>query len=211
MAAKRSKFKQIIDPILAKALTHKVRGATLLAFGEWGVASPKEIAKLLELEVTEVSYHVRKLKAQGLIRLVRTEKRRGVHEHFYELTKPVLHLKDDEWERLPQPIRDSFSGSLLQVATTEAVEALKAGTFATGHQSRLAMPVDETGRQEAMEVLDDALERLREIERKCAERMTLPSKDAIPLNVFMMAFETAAGAGRRKSKSGSEGSGAGRA
>lgn len=205
MAAKRSKFKQIIDPVLAKALTHKVRGATLLAFGEWGVASPKEIAKLLELEVTEVSYHVRKLKAQGLIRLVRTERRRGVHEHFYELTKPILFLDDEEWEQLPQPIRDSFSGSLLQVATTEAVEALKAGTFATGHQSRMTMPVDELGQQEAMEVLDDALERLRGIEEKCAGRMALPSKDAIPLNVFMMAFETAAGAERKRSGGGGPG------
>lgn len=200
MAAMRGKFKQIIDPILAKALTHKVRSATLLAFGERGVASPKEIADFLELDLTEVSYHVRKLKSQGLIRLVRTEKRRGVHEHYYELTKPVLYLDGEQWEELPKPIKDRFSGSLLQVAMTEAAEALRAGTFnaATAHQSRVTMPVDEQGHREAMDVLGDALERLREIERKCAERMELPSKDAIPLNVFMMSFEAAGGAGRRE-------------
>jgi predicted ArsR family transcriptional regulator len=202
VAVKRGKFKQVIDPILAKALTHKVRGATLLAFGEWGVASPKEIGEFLGLDVTEISYHVRRLKAQGLIRLVRTEKRRGVHEHFYELTQPVLYLEDEEWKRLPKPIKDRFSGSLLQMAMTEALEALEVGTFnaANTHQSRVTMPVDEQGRREALEVLDEALGRLREIEEKCAERLSLPSEDAIPINVFMMAFETAAGAERRKSR-----------
>jgi DNA-binding transcriptional ArsR family regulator len=202
VAAKRGTFKQVIDPVLAKALTHKVRGATLLAFGEWGVASPKEVSDFLELDITEVSYHVRKLKSQGLIRLVRTEKRRGFPEHFYELTKPVLYLDGEDWERLPRPIKDRFSGSLLQVAVTDAVEALKAGTFnsASAHQSRVTMPVDARGRREAMEVLDDALGRLREIEERCSERMELPSQEAVPLNVFMMAFETGPGAARRKAR-----------
>lgn len=200
MAAKRSRFKQIIDPALAKALTHKVRGATLLAFGEWGVTSPKEIAKFLELDVTEVSYHVRKLKAQGLIRLVRTEKRRGVHEHFYELTKPILFLDDHDWKRLPKAIKDRFSRSLLQVTLSDAIDALRAGTFNAHdcHESRVTMPVDEQGRREAMDVVDYALERLLEIEKGCTERMTLPSREAMPLTVFMVAFENASGASRRK-------------
>jgi DNA-binding transcriptional ArsR family regulator len=202
VAAKRGKLKQVIDPILAKALSHKVRGATLLAFGEWGVASPKEIGELLGLDVTEISYHVRRLRAQSLIRLVRTERRRGVHEHFYELTQPILELDDDNWARLPKPIKDRFSGSLLQMAMTEALEALRAGTFnaANTHQSRVTMPVDEQGREEVLEVLGDALGRLREIEASCAERVPLPSEDAIPVNVFMMAFETAAGTERRKAR-----------
>lgn len=207
MAEKRGKFRQIIDPILAKALTHKVRGATLLAFGERGVASPKEVADFLELDLTEVSYHVRKLKSQGMIRLVRTEKRRGFHEHFYELAKPVLLLDDEDWMRLPQPIQDRLSGSLLQATVAEAVDALKAGTFnsTTGHQSRLTMPVDEQGHREAMGVLGDALERLREIEKGCAKRMNLPSREAIPLSVFMLAFESASGAARRESDGGPDG------
>ena len=197
MAAKPGKLKQVIDPVLAKALTHRVRGATLLAFGEWGVGSPKEISEFLELDVTEVSYHVRKLRSQGMIRLVRTEKRRGVDEHFYELTEPVLYLKGDDWERLPKPIKDRISSSLLEIAVGDAVEALEAGTFnaPTAHQSRMTMPVDERGRREAMDVLADALGRLREIEAECAKRLRLPSEDAIPLNVFMMAFRAAAGAG----------------
>ena len=58
------------------------------------------------------------------------------------------------------------------------------------------MPVDQQGRREAMEVMKEALERLLEIESACAERMALPSEDAVPLAVYMVAFETATGAER---------------
>jgi DNA-binding transcriptional ArsR family regulator len=200
VAEKRGKFRQVIDPILAKALTHKVRGATLLAFGEWGVASPKEVADFLELDLTEVSYHVRKLKSQGMIRLVRMEKRRGFHEHFYELAKPVLHLDDRAWKQLPKAIKDRLSGSLLETILSDVVNALKAGTFNEHdcHQSRVTMPVDEQGRSEVMKVLNDALERLNEIKEGCAGRMTLPSEDAIPMTAYMVAFEPAVGVRQRK-------------
>jgi DNA-binding transcriptional ArsR family regulator len=193
----RDIFKQIIDPVLAKALTHRVRGATLLAFGERGVASPKEVADALEMDLTEISYHVRRLKAQGLIRLVRTERRRGFHEHFYELTKPVLYLDDRAWKELPKALRDRFSGSLLESLLHDALEALKAGTFnkRACHQSQVAMPVDEQGHGEVMEVMRDALERMEEIRERCAERMTLPSDRAIPIVAYMAAFESGGGKG----------------
>jgi DNA-binding transcriptional ArsR family regulator len=198
----KADLRQIIDPVLAKALTHPLRGNILLTLGEWGVASPKEIGVALGAPVTEVSYHVRKLKAKGLIRLVRTERRRGVREHFYELTEPLIYFGDLEWKRLPKQIRARFSVSLLQVAVADAVDALRAGTFdAEGsHQSRMTMPVDEQGRAEAIEAIATALERLLEIREDCAKRMTLPSEEAIPLAVFMMAFETAAGPRRRGSE-----------
>ncbi len=41
MASETPKLKQIIDPVLAKALTHPMRGHILLVIGERGVASPE--------------------------------------------------------------------------------------------------------------------------------------------------------------------------
>ena len=193
------KLKQIIDPILARALTHPLRGHILLLIGERGVASPKEIGLAVDVDVPEVSYHVRNLKARGLIRLVRTEQRRGVKEHFYELTDPLVYFDDREWDLLPRQIQTRFTASLMRVAMTDAVDALKAGTFNTRdcHHSRLTMPVDAQGRREATEVLNEALERLIEIQESCAKRMTLPSDEATPFAVYMSAFETAAGAERQ--------------
>lgn len=41
--------------------------------------------------------------------------------------------------------------------------------------------------------MNQALERLLEVERASASRMALPSDEAVPLAVYMVAFETAAG------------------
>jgi DNA-binding transcriptional ArsR family regulator len=195
------KIKQIIDPILARALTHPLRGHILLLIGELGVASPKEIGRTLDVDLKETSYHVRSLKARGLIELVRTEQRRGVREHYYKLTEPLVYFDDDDWESIPVEIQARLSLSLLKVALTDVLEALRAGTFNSkdSHQSRLTMPVDAQGKREATEVLGEALERLLDIREKCAERMSLPSDEAIPLAVFMTAFETAAGSERNTS------------
>lgn len=202
MARETPKLKQIIDPVLAKALTHPLRGHILLLIGERGVASPKEIGRALDIELKEVSYHVRSLKCRRLIRLVRTERRRGVREHYYELTEPLVYIDDNEWGQLPRQIKGRFSFSLIKTVVTDAVDALRAGTFdAPGcHHSRMTMPVDEQGRREVAEVLRTALDRLAEIQAGCTARMTLPSDEAIPFAVYMAAFETAAGAEARRTR-----------
>jgi DNA-binding transcriptional ArsR family regulator len=197
VARETPKLKQIIDPILARALTHPLRGHILLMIGERGVVSPKEIGRALGIELKEVSYHVRSLRGRGLIRLVRTARRRGVKEHYYELTEPLVYLDDHEWKRLPRQIRARFSLSLLKVVVADAIDAMRAGTFNAEdcHQSRVTMPVDAQGKREAADVLAEALRRLLEIRDRCAERMSLPSEEAIPMAVFMTAFETSASAG----------------
>jgi DNA-binding transcriptional ArsR family regulator len=198
VAAETPKLKQIIDPILARALTHPARGHILLTIGELGVASPKELGLTLDMELKEVSYHVRSLKARGLVTMVRTEKRRGVEEHFYKLTEPLVFFDDDAWGGLPPQLQTRLSLGLFRLAVADFVEALRAGTFNAedSHQSRLTMPVDAQGKREAMEVLATALERLIDIREGSAKRLSLPSDEAIPLAVFMTAFETAAGAGK---------------
>jgi DNA-binding transcriptional ArsR family regulator len=71
-AGKRGKrLRHVIDPELAKVLSHEIRGHILATLGD-RVASPSEIAREIDVPVTEVSYHVRELRARKLIRLVRT-------------------------------------------------------------------------------------------------------------------------------------------
>jgi DNA-binding transcriptional ArsR family regulator len=209
VAAETVKLKQIIDPILARALTHPLRGHILLMIGELGVASPKEIVQALAADLQEVSYHVRSLKARGLIELVRTEKRRGVKEHFYKLTEPLVYFEDEDWEQMPRQVRSRISFSLLKTAVVDVVDAMRAGTFDIPgcHHSRMTMPVDEQGRREAAEVRNHARSRLFEIQQNCAERRPLPSEEAIPFAVYIAGFETAAGArpGSGRQAAGGEG------
>ena len=78
-----------IDQRLAKALSSPLRARALALIAE-GVASPKLIAKELDLDVRSVAYHVRVLRKLGCIELVETQQRRGAIEHIYRAVDGVL-------------------------------------------------------------------------------------------------------------------------
>jgi DNA-binding CsgD family transcriptional regulator len=78
-----------IDQRLAKALSHSVR-AQALALIAAGVASPKQIAERLDIDLRSVAYHVRVLHRLGCVELVETQQRRGAVEHIYKPTEQAL-------------------------------------------------------------------------------------------------------------------------
>jgi DNA-binding transcriptional ArsR family regulator len=189
------KLKQVIDPAVAKALSHPFRGHILATLGD-RIASPKEIANELGIDPRDLDYHIKVLIEVGMIRLVRTEKRRGAREHFYELSSPVMYFDDLAWGRMPPQIRTSISASLLQVVVDEAVEALRAGTFTArdSHQSRTSMLLDEQGYDKVTKLMDETLKKVLEIREQSAEDLTNRGTEGIPVEVFMVGFETAEGA-----------------
>jgi DNA-binding CsgD family transcriptional regulator len=78
-----------IDQRLAKALSHSVRAQSLALVAE-GAASPKQIAKRLDIDLRSVAYHVRVLQRLGCIELMETRQRRGAVEHIYKATEQAL-------------------------------------------------------------------------------------------------------------------------
>ncbi|MGC1852179.1 MAG: helix-turn-helix domain-containing protein [Solirubrobacterales bacterium] len=190
------KLKQVIDPTLAKAFTHPLRGHVWVTLFERGVVSPTEIANELELDVSDVSYHFRELKKRNLIRLVRTVQRRGFDEHFYEPIAPAFHFDDAGWMDLPAGIRSTFSGEMLRQVIEQLTAALEAGSFdaRSRHLSQTWLVVDERGWKELMRTLERTLERVRTIQERCAERRGRSSAPAgIPVSLVMASFETAEG------------------
>jgi DNA-binding transcriptional ArsR family regulator len=206
MAAKRKQarkgpkqqgsLRQVIDPILAKALAHPLRGHILATLGD-RVASPSEIGRELGIDARDLNYHFGVLVEIGMIRLAHTKKRRGVREHFYELEPPAVLVEDPKWKELPEPVRASLSASLLRVVVDDAVDALRAGTFNSrpSHQSRTTMILDEQGRNDVFELMQATLERVLEVAKECSKSLRKRPQDGTPVEVFMMGFETAAGAG----------------
>jgi DNA-binding transcriptional ArsR family regulator len=195
-------LKQVIDPRLAKAFTHPLRGHVWVTLCERGLASPKEIADELGLDVSEVSYHFRELKRRKLIKLVRTVRRRGFAEHFYEPTAPIFYFDDFDWMQIPAPIRSTVSGDMLRQIVEDAVAALEAGSFEARnrHLSRTWMLVDEQGWEEVMGVAQTALDQILSIQKLCVKRRGRSSEPGIPLSVVMTAFETAAGAVQKRAE-----------
>ena len=194
MAALGKKLKQIIDPTLAKAFTHPLRGHVWVTLFEKGLASPKEIADELGIDVSEVSYHFRELKRRKLIKLAHTVRRRGFAEHFYEPVAPAFFFDDADWMQIPEPVRSTFSGEMLRQVIEELMGALEAGSFdaRNRHLSRTWMLVDEQGWEESMSVAREALDRFQAIQTECAKRRRKSLQPGIPVSVVLTAFETAA-------------------
>lgn len=194
------KLKQVIDPTLAKAFTHPLRGHVWVTLFERGVVSPTEIANELELDVSDVSYHFRGLRNRGLIRLVRTVQRRGFDEHFYEPIAPALDFNDAEWMKLPAGIRAGFSGELVRQVIEQLTGALEAGSFdaRNRHLSQSWLLVDERGWEELMRSVQQLLDRFQTIQERCADRRKDSAEPGIPVAVAMASFETAAGLAQRQ-------------
>jgi hypothetical protein len=195
------KLKQVIEPTLAKAFTHPLRGHVWVTLFERGEVSPTEIATELELEVHEVSYHFRDLKRRNLIRLARTQQgRRGFEEHFYEPVAPALHFDDAEWMRLPEGIRSTFSGEMVRQIIEGLTEALEAGSFDARdrHLSQSWILVDERGWGELIRAAKKALDRFLAIGEICTERRKVTGEAGIPVGLAMAVFETADSISKRQ-------------
>jgi len=192
-------LKQVIDPTLAKAFTHPLRGHAWVTIFEKGMASPKEIAKELGIDVSDVSYHFRELEKKKLIKLVHTVRRRGFAEHFYQPVAPVFHFDDSEWMQIPVGIRSTFSGEVLRQVIEELTRAFKAGSFdsRSRHLSRTWVLVDEQGWDEVMQVAQDAVKQVLAIHKRSAKRRPKGPTPGIPVSVVMAAFETAASVAAR--------------
>jgi DNA-binding transcriptional ArsR family regulator len=193
-------LKQVIDPNLAKAFTHPLRGHIWVTLFERGVVSPAEIAEELGLDVSDVSYHFRELKKRKLIELVRTVQRRGFDEHFYEPVAPAFHFDDADWMKLPAGIRSTFSGEMLRQMIEQLTCALQAGSFdaRNRHLSQSWLMVDEQGWKELMRVVQSALDRVVAIQERCAKRRKESAEPMIPVSLVMASFETADSVSRRR-------------
>ncbi len=187
------KLKRVIDPTVAKAFTHPLRGHVWVTVCERGVVSPTEVAAELDLEVSEVSYHFRELKRRNMIRLTRTVQRRGFDEHYYEPCVPALQFSDFDWMKIPAPIRSTLSADVIRQMIEELVDALDSGSFdaRSRHLSRTWLSVDERGWKELMRAMKSALDRIQAIQERSMKRREESSEAGIPVSVMLASFETA--------------------
>jgi DNA-binding transcriptional ArsR family regulator len=181
----------LVDPRIAKALSHPMRARILVILGE-RVASPNEIAELIEERLPNVSYHVRALLDLGCIELVDTAQRRGAIEHYYRaVVRPFF--TDRDWKRIPRSGRQAISDTALRVIWDDVSEAVNAGTFDSRPDRYLThspMVLDEQGWSEANRVMTDALAEIERIESRSAGRLKKSSEPGVPTKVVLMQFES---------------------
>src|SRR3954454_2115528 len=89
-----------------KAMNHPLRAALLRILVE-RTSSPAEMAREMDEDLSNVSYHTKQLVELECAELVATRPVRGALEHFYRATERHL-LYMDEWEELDPLMGENF-------------------------------------------------------------------------------------------------------
>ena len=194
-----------IEQIVAKAFAHPLRVQILVILSE-KVASPNMLAQQLEESLNLVAYHVRVLEKYDCIELVDTKQRRGATEHFYRATRRQL-LTDDQWAQMPASLRPGMATAVLKSIFEDLEAASTAGTLEEVddlHITRSPMVLDEQGWTEVSNLLQDALDRLPEIQAEATNRIAVSKEPGILAKVHMMHFKSPSPDGKSKSKAKAE-------
>lgn len=165
----------ITDPRVVKAYSHPLR-IRIHGLLDDRVASPSEIARELDIPLSNASYHVRRLRELGLIELVERVSRRGAIEHRYTARRHLI-VSDEEWGRLPVIARRTHMDAHLEFGWAHVATAVAEGGFDRPdiHYSRSHGEVDEVGWGELVTVLRRALD---DVERIIAESEARVRADA---------------------------------
>jgi hypothetical protein len=194
MDLEEKKLKRLIDPVLASALAHPLRGHILVTAAELGEVSPAYVGAELDVPAHSTNYHFERLRRSELIRQVRTEPRRGFTEHFYSVSEPIFLFDDDEWERMPRQLRGAIGGELGTSVLRDLRDALKAGALSEDdmHLSRVWIRTDEKAREELREIDREALERKMAIKQRCERRLEHSGPGAgVQMTFIAASFESA--------------------
>jgi DNA-binding transcriptional ArsR family regulator len=183
----------ITDPRLAKALAHPLRLEILRHLGN-RTASPSEIATEIGAPLTNVSYHVRKLRALGLIKLVKKTPKRGVIEHYYS-AQPRRTVTDEAWAATPDIVKEALAVPATQRGAEALVRAAGEGGFNrdNSHFMDQTRKLDQRGWDEVSNLLHKVYEKLERIESESIARLESDGKpEPIEAGLVVGLFEAVA-------------------
>jgi DNA-binding transcriptional ArsR family regulator len=155
-----------------KAMSHPLRASILRILVE-RTASPAEMARQLNEELSNVSYHAKQLVELECAELVSTRPVRGALEHFYRATE--RHLVDtEEWEELDPVMAEEIVCDVMQKTLDDFTSSARAGVVGGDkdfHLTRTPLVLDQAGLEEALEAHERARLEILEISSRSAERM----------------------------------------
>lgn len=177
---------------VASVIGHPLR-VKVLGILNRRVASPSDLSKELDVELSLLSHHVKVLRDMGCIELVKTEQRRGAVEHYYRANVPA-HFDNEAWAKLSSARRASISKTVIEALLCEMLGALDSGSLDARLDRMLAwapFAIDEVGWKEVVEMQLETLERMEQIRIAAAERLLEAGDDGEQVVVAMMGFQRA--------------------
>lgn len=186
----------LVDPRLVKALDHVLRQHILLA-AVAGEASPNELSKALDEDLSQVSYHVKVLRddCDGMIEETRTEPRRGAVEHYYRASEKTL-FPSKAWRRLKNGLRAVVGAGQASDLFNDLADALKAGKLQgeQDHITRTPLVLDAEGERNVKAIAERASKEVEDEQRATAKRIEKANGDggkAVGYTFALLAFEAA--------------------
>jgi DNA-binding transcriptional ArsR family regulator len=173
-----------------KAMSHPLR-ATILRILVERTASPAEMARELDEELSNVSYHTKQLVEFECAELVSTRPVRGALEHFYRATERHL-LVMEEWEELDPIMAEDLVCEFMQKILDDFVASARAGIVGSDenfHLTRTPLVLDGEGLQEALEVHERARLEILEIEARSAARMVESGEEGANVSTSQGCFK----------------------
>lgn len=174
---------------LLKTLADPLRVRILGALGS-RVASPSDIAREMDVDLTLVSYHFRVLREAGLVKRVRETPRRGARETYYKASRPAI-LKRDVWGKASAVIQQVIVQSNLRTIGKRVNDAARAGGFERDNAQLLHSPLllDGKGWTEASELIEQLQEKLQKVAEKAEKRLQKQDgEEAIDCSAVLMLF-----------------------
>jgi DNA-binding transcriptional ArsR family regulator len=173
-----------------KAMNHPLRAELLRMLTE-RTSSPAEMAREMDEDLSNVSYHTKQLVELECAELVRTRPVRGALEHFYRATE--RHLVDtEEWEQLDPEIAESILSEIAQKTLDDFVAAARAKTIGENagfHLTRTLHVLDAQGLKEALKAHERARLEILDIATRSAERMVESGEKGINLSSSQACFK----------------------
>jgi hypothetical protein len=177
-----------------KALSHPLRAEAFRLIRVDGPISPSAIARNLEADTKDVSYHVRKLREFRCVEQVSARVTRGTVEHFYIATEQHM-IDTEEWDELvesePQMaevLTDDFVQSIVDdysASRRASIVGLDSEFFIVRHPGT----VDPEGVQEVLEASEQYEKAIEEIMVRSAQRQGEVGSDAVPVSASIVFFK----------------------
>ena len=144
---------EIDDPRLVKALAHPLR-IRILGILEQRSATPKELAEMLDVQLENLSYHVRTLRDFGFIKLERRRMVKGAVEHRYGMVARP-RITAEVWQQLPAMVREALDAASLEQIWDVVSRAAAQDKMSRpeSHMARRVARLDEQGFAEMSKVV----------------------------------------------------------
>lgn len=178
-----------------KAMSHPLRAEAFRLIRDRGPMSPTQVARELEAERKEVSYHIRKLREFHCVEEVDQRIVRGAVEHFYRATEQHM-IDTEEWGELAETdpqMAEALTDEFMQGIVDDYTESRRAGVVALDEEFwivRKPLLLDPEGVREALEASKEYEDAMTDIAARSAERRIEEGAPEVPASSSIVFFKS---------------------